>query len=55
MLRRVSKHPVQISYGKGFGPLLDVLSNVKRPGSWFSTGGSETPMPTLKVTGVGGT
>lgn len=51
--RRVSEKNVRISYGKVFDSLLKVLASAQRPGSWFSAGALETPMPAIEVRGVG--
>ncbi len=51
--RGMSEQDVQISYGERFEPLLEVLARARRPGSWYTSGVLETPMPTVEVAGVG--
>ncbi len=49
----MSEKDVRIAYGEGFDALLGVLGGARRPGSWFATGGIETPMPAVEVAGAG--
>ncbi|RYD80168.1 MAG: 2OG-Fe(II) oxygenase, partial [Verrucomicrobiaceae bacterium] len=51
--KSMSADPVQVSYADGFEPLVDLLTGVQHPGDYFAWGASETPLPTLKVAGVG--
>lgn|GEM_PF-126334 len=44
---------IQITYNQSLQPLADLLADVKRPGKYFSGGDFETPMPALRVAGVG--
>ena len=49
----MSDEPIQVSYSNDFGKLVEVLSQVRRPGDFFATGRKEASMPQLSIEGVG--